>query len=135
MPLRSRVGRHAVTGAQCQNRVEDQFQVIMSLNFIPTVDAGAQAGLSTDPVISGIASDALCKAILRFQKQHFPTQQSGFVDPGGVVLAKMEMLASQPVETPNTAGVATPDTAGQWGEFQSGSVPRALRAALMDNHF
>jgi hypothetical protein len=135
MPLRSRVGRHGATGAQCQNRVEDQFQVIMSLNFIPTVDGGAQAGISTDRVVSGIASDALCNAILRFQKQHFPAQQSGFVDPGGAVLAKMEMLASRPVATPEPAAAATPGTGGQWGEFQSGSVPRALRAALQDNHF
>ena len=135
MPLRSRVGQHAATGAQCQNRIEDQYQVIMSLNFIPAVDGGAQAGLPIDRVVSGIASDALCKAILRFQKQHFPAQQSGFVDPGGAVLAKMEMLASRPVATPDTAGVAPPNTAGQWGEFQSGSVPRALRAALKDSHF
>lgn len=126
MPLRSRVGRHAHTRAQCQNRIEDQFQVIMSLNFIPTMDGGAEASLSTDRVVAGIASDALCEAILRFQKQYFPTQQTGFVEPSGTVLTKMEMLASRPVATPNT---------GQWGEFQSGSVPRALRAALADNHF
>jgi hypothetical protein len=127
MPLRARVGRHANTGAQCQNWVEDQLQVIMSLNFIPAADGGAEASLTTDRVVAGISSDALYKAILRFQKQHFPAQQSGFVDPGGAVMARMEMLASRPT--------AAPKSAGQWGEFQSGSVQRALHEALADDQF
>ena len=127
MPLRSRVGRHANTGAQCQNWLEDQFQVIMSLNFIPAIDGGAEGGLSTDRVVAGIASDALYKSILRFQEKHFPSQKTGFIDPGGAALARMEMLASRPV--------ATPKATGQWGEFQSDSVPRALRAVLSDSHF
>ena len=74
-----------------------------------------------------VSSDALFKATLRFQKQYFPAQQTGFVDPGGAVLARMEMLASRPT--------AAPTAAGQWGEFRSGSVPRALREALADDHF
>src|SRR3954468_20750232 len=108
MTLRARVGRHAKTGAQCQNWVEDQQTVIALLNLIPTLDGGAQAGLA-GRVVGGISSDALYNAILRFQKKHFPTQQSGFVDPGDAALARMEALAYR------TA--AAPKTAGQWGAF------------------
>jgi len=39
----------------------------------------------------------------------------------------MEMLASRPA--------ATPKAAGQWGEFQSGSVQQALHEALAADHF
>jgi hypothetical protein len=125
MPLRARVGRHAKTGAQCQNWVEDQLIVIMLLNFIPGADGGAEESLHTDRMVAGISSDALYNAILRFQKQHFPAQQSGFVEPGGAVLARMEMLASRPTTAPKAAG--------QWGEFQSGSVQRALYKVLKDD--
>ena len=94
MPLRGRVGRHANTGVQCQNWLEDQQTVIALLNLIPAADGGAEASLA-GRVIAGISSDALFKAILRFQKQYFPAQQTGFVDPGGPVLTRIEMLASR----------------------------------------
>jgi hypothetical protein len=126
MPLRGRVGRHAKTGAQCQNWADDQQTVISLLNLVPTADGGAGGSLG-GRVVGGIASDELSKAILRFQTQYFPSQQSGFVDPGGPVLARMELLASRPT--------AAPATTGQWDEFQSGSVQRALSEALADNHF
>src|SRR3954468_23573860 len=126
MPLRARVGRHAKTGAQCQNWVEDQQTVIALLNLIPAIDGGAEASLA-GRVVGGISGDALYDAILRFQKRYFPAQQSGFVDPGDAVLARMEQLASRPT--------AEPKATGQWGEFQSGSVPRALGDALADTHF
>lgn len=126
MPLRGRVGRHATTGAQCQNWVEDQQTVIALLNLIPAVDGGAEAGIA-GRVVGGISSDALYGAILRFQKRYFPARQSGFIDPGDAVLARMEQLASRPT--------AAPVTSGQWGEFQSGSVQRALGEAMADNHF
>jgi hypothetical protein len=125
-PLRGRVGRHANTGAQCQNWLEDQQTIIGLLNRIPPTDGGPETSLG-GRVVAGIASDALYKAILRFQKQYFPAQQPGFVDPGGAVLAKMETLASRPT--------AAPKATGQWGEFQSGSVQRALYDALADDHF
>jgi hypothetical protein len=127
MPLRARVGRHANTGAHCQNWIDDQLEVIMLLNLIPASDGGAQGGLTHDHVVAGIASDALYKAILRFQKQHFPAQQSGFIDPAGPVLARMEMLAER---APPAA--AAPRPSEQWGEFKSGSVQRALHKALTD---
>lgn len=126
MPLRARVGRHATTGAQCQNWVEDQQTVIALLNLIPALDGGAEASLA-GRVVGGISSDALYGAILRFQKRYFPARQSGFVDPGDAVLARMEQLALRPTAAP----VAT----GQWDEFQSGSVQRALGEALADDHF
>lgn len=126
MPLRARVGRHARTGAQCQNWIDDQQTVIALLNLISTADGGAQAGIS-GRVVAGISSDALFKAILRFQQRHFAADQSGFVEPDGPVLAQMEQLALRPAAEP------APD--GEWGEFKSGSVQRALRAALADDHF
>jgi hypothetical protein len=129
MPLRARVGRHANTGVHCQNVVEDQLWVIMELNLIPTADGGAQGSLTDDLVRAGVASDALYNAILRFQKKQFPAQQSGFVDPGGAVLARMEMLAER---APPVAPAAAPKPSGQWGEFKSGSVQRALYQALTD---
>ena len=129
MPLRARVGRHANTGVNCQNWEDDQQTVIALLNLISTAQGGAQASI-TGRVVRGIASDALYKAILRFQKQYFPGQQTGFVDPGGALLAKMETLAMGPTAAPTPAAPA-----GQWGEFKSGSVPKALRVALADSHF
>jgi hypothetical protein len=39
----------------------------------------------------------------------------------------MDMLASRPI--------AAPKATGQWDEFKSGSVQRALREALADDHF
>src|SRR5438270_3605248 len=125
--LSERVGRHANTGAHCQNWVEDQETVIALLNLIPAADGGAEGGLA-GRVVAGIASDALYHAILHFQKKYFPTQQSGFVDPGGAVLGRMEMLAS-------TRPTAAPKAAGQWGEFQSGSVHKALYKAMADDHY
>ena len=124
----TRVGRDAKTRAQYQNwnAVKDQLQVIMLLDFIPASDGGAGGGLSTDRVVPGRASDALCDAILRFQKQHFPpAQQSGFVDPGDAVITRMEKLAWR--------HPAAPKAAGQWDEFQTVSVRRALREALKDD--
>jgi hypothetical protein len=126
MPLRARVGRHAKTGAQCQNWIEDQQTVIALLNLISALDGGAEASLA-GRVVAGLSSDALYNAILRFQKRYFPTQQSGFIDPSDAVLARMEQLALHPT--------AAPTAAGQWGEFQSGSVQRALREALADDRF
>jgi hypothetical protein len=124
-PLRGRVGRHSNTGAQCQNWVEDQQTVIALLNLIPATDGGAEASLA-GRVVAGMSSDALYKAILRFQKQYFPAQQSGFVEPNGAVLAKMETLASRPTPAPKATG--------QWGEFKSGTVQKALYEALVDEH-
>ena len=125
MPLRGRVGRHAKTGAQCQNWADDQQTVISLLNLIPTADGGA-GGVLGGRIVAGISSDRLYKAILRFQQQHFPKQTSGFVDPGGAVLARMEQLATRPAPAPKPTS--------HWGEFKSVSVPRALAKAVAVDH-
>jgi hypothetical protein len=74
------------------------------------------------PVVPGFAADGLFTSILYFQKKHFPGTPSGFVDPGGPVLAKLESLASRPA--------APPPKEGQWDNMKSGSVQKALRKAL-----
>jgi hypothetical protein len=128
MPIKGRVGRHANTGANCQNDVADQMWVVSLLNLIPPTDGGAGGSLDGDHVKAGVASDALYKAILGFQRRYFPTQVSGFVDPGGPVLARMEDLASRLGSVSSTP--PPPGSSEQWGEFQSGSVQRALYKAL-----
>ncbi len=124
MSLRGRVGRHANTGVQCQNWKEDQQAVIALLNKIPIADGGAEGSIKA-PVVPGLASDGLFSSILYFQKKHFPGTPSGFVDPGGPLLAQMETLASRAPATP-----AAPARPGQWDNLQSGSVDKALRKAL-----
>ncbi len=123
MPLRGRVGRHARTGANCQNWKSDQLAVIALLNAIPAADGGAQ-GTLTGRVIGGIASDALYQAILRYQKRHFPGSQTGFVEPGGVMLAHMQKLASRP---------PPPKPPGQWDDIKTDTVRKPLRAGLLDD--
>jgi hypothetical protein len=121
MPLRGRVGRRAHTGRHCQNWKEDQRTVISLLNRIPIADGGAEGTLNV-PVISGLASDGLYSSILFFEKRHFPGRPSGIVEPGGLVLAKLELLATRPA--------APPPKAGQWDTLASKSVRRALRKGL-----
>jgi len=88
MSLRGRVGRHGTSGRQCQNWGDDQQQVIDLLNAIPVIRGGA-AGSLHGRVVMGIASEALCQAILRFEDKQFPGQRSGFVDPGGAMWNRM----------------------------------------------
>lgn len=96
MPLRGRVGRHTHKGArQCQNWSDDQQALIALLNRIPVSDGGAGGSLN-GRVVSGLSSDALYRAIARFEDKHFPGQRSGFVDPGGAMLRRIEELAARP---------------------------------------
>ena len=125
MPLRGRVGRHAKTGRQCRNWKSDQQAVIALLTKIPVADGGAEGGLG-GRIIGGRASEALCQAILRFQKQHFPSKQTGFVEPGGAVLAQMERLASRPAPSPSPAP-------GQWDALKTRSVVKGLAEGLADD--
>ncbi len=93
MSIRGRVGRHAKTGGRhCQNWVDDQQTVITLLNRIPASAGGAGGGLG-GRITAGLSSDGLFQAILRFEDRYFPGQRSGFVDPGGAMLRRMEGLA------------------------------------------
>jgi len=97
MPLLARVGRHTQNGGRhCQNEPDDQWAVMAMLNAISVGDGGAGGTLS-GPVVGGVASDALYRAIVRFEDQHFPGQRSGFVDPGpgGRMLDLMEDMVSR----------------------------------------
>ena len=94
MPLRGRVGRHSHAGGrQCQNWSDDQTTVITLLNRIPVSDGGAGGSL-TGRIVAGLSSDALYRAIVQFEDRHFPRQRSGFVDPGGPMLMRLEQLAA-----------------------------------------
>jgi hypothetical protein len=91
------------------------------LNRIAIADGGAEGTLKTQ-VRPGMASDGLYSSILYFQKRQFPGKPSGFVDPGGPVLAKLESLASR--------SAVAPSQPGQWDGIKSESVMSALREAL-----
>lgn len=122
MPLRGRVGRHANTGRHCQNWKDDQLTVIALLNRIPIADGGTEGTLKPS-VTPGLVSDELYSSILNFQKKHFPGTPSGFVDPGGPVLVKLEALAARPAPAVRTKSAL-------WDDLKSGSVDRALRKGL-----
>jgi hypothetical protein len=100
MPLRGRVGRHTQDrGRQCQNWADDQKTVIYLLNRIPWFEGGAMGGFGAlgdkldGPIHSGISSEALYRAITKFEDKQFPRQRSGFVDPDGAMLRRMTDLA------------------------------------------
>lgn len=95
MALRARVGRHTGDGGrQCQNWPDDQQTVISLLNSIP-VAAGGAAGSLSKPAISGICSDELYHVISIFENKYWPGQRSGYVDPGGAMLRRMQELAAK----------------------------------------
>lgn len=126
MPLKARVGRHAKTGRNCQNWKKDQEHVIKLLNKI-SIDNGGAGGAIKAPVIAGYASQQLYTAILYFQNKHFPVTPSGFVDPGGPVLAKMEALAA-------AARPAPPAKHGQWEYIVNNSVIKAMNKGISDDN-
>jgi hypothetical protein len=95
MPIRARVGRHTRSGGRhCQNWADDQKTVIDLLNLVTIADGGA-GGKLAGPVIAGVCSDALYGAISRFEDKYFPGQRSGYLDPGGAMLRRMEQLAGR----------------------------------------
>jgi hypothetical protein len=109
VPLKARVGRHTKAGQRhCQNWVADQTTVIGLLNQIAMSDGGAEGmldGRIRGRMVAGMASDALYAAISRFEDMYFPGQRSGYVDPGGRMLKRMEELANR------AAASAWPDPA------------------------
>lgn len=111
MSIRGRVGRHTQAGGrQCQNWPEDQQTVIALLNRIPVGDGGAGGSL-TGRIISGMSSDALYRAISKFEDKYFPGQRKGFVEPAGAMLVRMEALAGRTVSAPAPAAPAAPGCA------------------------
>ena len=112
MPLRGRVGRHTQSGRrQCQNWLDDQNAVIALLNRIPMDAGGAEGSLDgrlNGRMVAGMASDSLYAAIARFEDTHFPRQRSGFVDPGGRMLRRMEELAARVPALPTPPPLPAP---------------------------
>jgi len=107
MPIQARVGRHnKQNGRHCQNWADDQRIIVGLLNRIPAHQGGA-GGTLKPRLVAGIASDDLFAAILRFEDAHFPGQRSGFVDPSGQMLKRLEVLAdsshTQPLPEPDMA--------------------------------
>jgi hypothetical protein len=76
--------------------------VVTLLNRIPVNDGGAGGSLN-GRIVSGRSSDALYGAISQFEDKHFPGQRSGFVDPAGLMLKRMEELAARMASTPAPA--------------------------------
>jgi hypothetical protein len=76
--------------------------VVTLLNRIPVNDGGAGGSLN-GRIVSGLSSDALYGAISQFEDKHFPGQRSGFVDPAGLMLKRMEELAARTASTPAPA--------------------------------
>jgi hypothetical protein len=100
MALRARVGRHTKDGGRhCQNYPDDQRIVINLLNIVSISDGGSGGGLD-NKVVSGVCSHGLYRAISNFEDKHFPGQRSGYVDPGGPMLKRIEDLAVPPALGP-----------------------------------
>ena len=114
MPLRARVGRHTrQEGRHCQNWPDDQRIVIGLLNRV-SVDAGGAEGRLSKPVISGICSDELYRAISTFEDKYWAGQRSGYVDPGGAMLKRMEELAAKSAVVSVAAATIRFVTPEQW---------------------
>src|SRR3954462_7719956 len=129
MPLKGRVGRHVSDGRQCQNWKADQQTVIDLLNRIPLADGGT-AGSLGGRIVPGLASSALCEAIVAFEKKHHAGQAKGFVDPAGAVLATLQTLANRPTSPPPAA----PKPANQWNALATQSVMQSVREGLADDN-
>src|SRR5207248_1467040 len=52
------------------------------------------------------------QAIVRFEEKQFPGQHLGYVDPGGVMLKRMEELAASKPSTPAPAPGSPPKPTG-----------------------
>jgi hypothetical protein len=100
--IQGRVGRHTQQGGRhCQNWSGDQKFVIALLNLISVSEGGAGGRLDiAERIVPGIASDALYRAISTFEDKQFPRQRSGFVDPGGGMLRRMEEIVARSVREP-----------------------------------
>ena len=128
MALRARVGRHTKNALrECQNWTGDQQTVIALLNRISVTDGGAGGSLA-GRIVAGISSDALYRAIAKFEDKYFPGQRSGFLDPGGAMLARMEALVSGRTAPP--AAIAPPAVCDPVNLPSIGALPGPIQAIL-----
>lgn len=126
MAIRGRVGRHFQTNKQCQNWKADQEVVASLLNKIAISDGGAE-GMLNPPIIAGYASQQLYTAILYFQKKCLPGSPTGFVEPGGPMLAKLESLAAKPA-------APTVSRSDLWDNVNDPAFRQQLRKAMADDN-
>ena len=130
MPLRARVGRHTKNAMrECQNWADDQQTVIALLNRISVADGGAGGSLA-GRIVAGISSDALYRAITKFEDKYFPGQRSGFLDPGGAMLARMEALAAGRTAPPAAIAPPAPAVCDPVNLASLGSLPGPIQAIL-----
>lgn len=138
MPLQGRVGRHArQEGRHCQNWPGDQQAVIALLNRIAVNDGGAGGGLNGNiggRIVAGMASEPLYRAISTFEDRHFPGQRSGFVDPAGAMLKRMEALAAR-AATPPANDTAPEPLVPSSGRGYVTSLERLRDNVLIDAHW
>ena len=136
MPLKGRVGRHTKDGGRhCQNWADDQQVVIALLNKIPVADGGVGGALTGNiggRLVPGMASDALYRAISTFEDKHFPGQRSGFVDPGGKMLQRMEALAARPGGKPTAGPTTQPPASTQAPDPAAEGPLDILRRCVLD---
>jgi len=131
MGIRGRVGRHTRSlGRHCQNWPEDQKTVIGLLNQIDVASGGA-AGSLGEQVVDGVCGTPLYSAISRFEDKYFPGQRSGFIDPGGKMLTRMEQLSGQATTGPKVI-VESVKRVPKSVEPAPKSFLPDLRAALLD---
>src|SRR6266404_333368 len=105
MSLQARVGRHTRNGGRhIKNKANDQQTVTELLNGISTSDGGA-AGSLNGHIVAGICGESLYGAISKFEDKYFPSERSGYVDPGGAMLQLMERLIALPGSAPAPAQV------------------------------
>src|SRR5262249_31304125 len=112
-----------------QNWSDDQRTIIGLLNRIKYSSGGAGGSLDTK-VINGICGAALYSAISRFEDKWFPGQRSGFVDPNGRMLRKIEDLAA-----PSKARAARSidSTMANYKPLDKENPLRSLRENLLDD--
>jgi hypothetical protein len=121
---KGRVGRHTRQhGSHCQNDPQDQEIVMDLLNRIPIASGGAGGALK-GPIKSGVCSDDLYRAISKFEDKYFPGQRSGFVDPGGAMLKRMEELA-----VPKKLMIVDKQLAGKWSAGERVHLDRLVAEA------
>jgi hypothetical protein len=107
MPLSLSVGTRGWNGPQCDNLARDQQTVFLLLNLISLADGGMQ-GLLKSRIIPGIASEALCNAIHRFDDMQSLREDEWFVRPDSRKLKRMEELASRNTAAPWAATIPPP---------------------------